>query len=721
MKQVALDMLLARYDEFKLDSIYLGQLCNEAIALKKFKQAVDWSISRTRLAKTSGEVDSALPQAILIINAAKATESVIQDLQAKENRNAVETCLLVEMLERSSSGEQAESILQISFAASKAAKETQDIQILARQRVRLAQGRRDWGSAAKAARELLDLPGGRKSSNVQQLIELYLRTSDDKSALQWIAEWKRLSPGSLAPWLIESRLLEQSGKTNESITVLRRASQKFPKDPELLAKLAQKYLRYDQPENAQRIFWRQYETSEKLADKLRWADQLARVANEEGEIFELVERFEERRKNNPQSIEPLLSIAQAHRIAGNYEDRRTALMKATLLKEDDLALSLELARLEESEGDWDKAIQTLERASVLDKTNQAKQKIAQLYLKYGETKKGLAQLLAIAGGADSTAKDIEKIAEPLMKNATWEELLDFLAPSLARFPNNFRLGYMAAIANEELGNTEVAKGQFLKLLRTDQEISTGNVAQGNQLQGYLKMFERSLPQKSIELLRMTVLTRTLAYSYRQEAAQVRRSSMPTRLKLPDDLESCYSFSLCHLYEIAGDLPSNERDELQRQLQRMGVENVKLLMADLFQEHILQNPLPWLEIDPDNKALLALAALATQDDDPELPPAVCLNGFKAYKDSFPTIGLIYALKLDQTQSENQARLAEVVERLKKIKEPDSLLIYYVAGRTSRFGKADEQDPLSKHRAVITNLLSDWYSKMPRNSGYVGLGF
>ena len=713
MNQVALDMLLARYNEFKLDSIYLGQLCTEAIALKKFPQAVGWATERVRLTEANGEIASALSQALQIIDGANASESVLQKLRQKNDRNAVETCLLVELLERSSLSDEAESVLQASLESSKAAKRNQDVQILAKQQVRLARGRRDWDSAASAARALLDLPGGRKSQNVKQLVELYSRANDNESALNWIAEWKRLAPGSLLPWLNEAALLDCDGKSSESIAVLRRAFQKFPDDSYLAGRLAQKYRRDGQSENARRILWRQYEQAEILSEKILLAEQLARVADDKNETDQLVKKFEKRRKSNPQSIEPLLSIAQVHRIAGNYEGRRAALIEATRLKKNDLPLLLEIASLEESEGDWEKAIQTLERASVLDKTNQSKQKIAAIYLEYGETKKGLAWLLEIAGGANSTADDIERISEAIIQTGDWEELLVFLEPNLARFPDNYRLGYLHAIANEELGNTDAAKRQFLRLLQADREVSPApaNLNQTSYMQNELSELEGTFPQRAISLLVFLSETPELAYRYRAIQPGGFRSTT-SAMGLPTDLESCHEFALCHLCEIARDFSEDAKDKLQSQLERIGVEDSKLLMADGL-DMILLDPIVLLDVDPDSEVALAVLMVMTIWEGGRLPETVYLKAFEAFKESYPGISFVAAIKLDQTKPENQARLAEAVKQLSTIDEPNESIFSLVAAFWGFEQELNERDLLEKHKGELDRLLQNWYPKVTQS--------
>ena len=705
LNQVALDMLLARYDEFKLDSIYLGQLCTEAITLEQFPQAVEWATERVRLAKTSGDVESALPPAILVITSANQTDSVLERLQKKKNRTAAETCLLVEMLERGLLTQEAEALLLKSFAASKAANSNQDNLIFARQRVRLYRGRQHWAKAAVAARELLDLPGGRRSPNVQSLIELFARTNDNESALNWIAEWKRLSPNSLAPWLSEVALLEQAGKNDASIATLRRATQLFPDDPGLFERLANRYRDSGQTENAQHIFWRQYEASEKLSDKIRWVEQLANLAKDADEIDQLVNSFQERRKNNPRSVVPLFSLALTHRIAGNQEQWRAALSAAARLKRDDLSLLVEIARQEESEGDWKKAVQTLEQASLLDKSNQTEKEIARLYFENDDTEEGLARLLKLANSTNLTAKEVIEISQTIARGGYWEELLELTVTNLERFPNNYQLIYLIAIANEELGDTKTAKNQFLNLLQVSQQVPAAGRISNNKPRGLSSNLDQSLPQSAIDLQAALSKTRN-GYTYRPTNSYRSYTRLAPKVLLPSNPETCRQFSIGHLREIAGDLPQQELDNLHRQLEEVGVEDAKILLSNVSAEEIRKNPTVLLEIDPDSEAALAIAVSSTIRN-LVLSQDTYLKAFKTFKTSSPGISFIAASKLDQYSPENQKHLTEAINRVKSVEEPGPLLVASVSN-LARWSSNSE------HREVLNQLLfDDWYPKLFRN--------
>ena len=355
------------------------------------------------------------------------------------------------------------------------------------------------------------------------------------------------------------------------------------------------------------------------------------------------------------------------------------------------------------EGDWEKAIQTLKRASVLDKTNRTKRKIAQLHLEYGDSQEGLNWLLEIAGEANSTAEDIERISKSIVQNKYWQELLAFLAPNIVRFPDNYRLRYLAAIANEELGNTEIAKQQFIKLVQVDQEIPSTNTFNLKQFQKQQSTVKEALPQSAVDLKRILSVVPRSAYSYRSSNSRGPWGRLSTRLDLPGDLQECHEYSLSHLRVISQNLPQKELDELRGQLDQIGIENTHLLLADVYNLDLFKDPMALLEIDPDNKAALALAAVASREAD--LPQEVCLKAYDTFKESHPSLSLLAAFKLDQTNPENQTLLAAAIKRLENIKEPDSALISFIRTKSNR-----TTGPYEQHQEQFNQLLFDWYPKM-----------
>jgi hypothetical protein len=59
-----------------------------------------------------------------------------------------------------------------------------------------------------------------------------------RAALPWIAVWKKLLPGSAAPWLREADVHRDAGRHDEALAVLRRAAAIFENDTALRDRLA---------------------------------------------------------------------------------------------------------------------------------------------------------------------------------------------------------------------------------------------------------------------------------------------------------------------------------------------------------------------------------------------------------------------------------------------------------------------------------------------------
>ena len=731
--QAAFDLLNARYDEFKLDSIYLGQLCTEAIALKKFAEATPWSKQRVKLSKNYGDLETSVAQAVQIIKKTDTVDDEIKALEGAAKRGVPSTCLLAALLESTGDSERSDTLIQTAIDSIRGGAEVEsrvaDLQMLASQQVRMLKSRQDWTAAAAAVKAMIEMPGGRKSVNIQQLVELYLRDGNLESALNWTGEWKKISPGSLLPWFNESQILTRMGRSEDSINVLRVAAQKFT-DPELYARLADRYVSNGQYKDAERIYWRQYDESEKLSDKLRWAEQLANLNIELGETSEFFKRLEERQRSNPNSIEPLLALAQAHRIADNYEERRKWLLEATRVQPDNLPLLQEIARLEESEGEWEKAIATLRTAEKLDSTSRTKQKIARLYLEYGESQKGFSILLEIAGGSQANAREIEKIVDAIFGTGEHEEALRFIRPQIERFPNDYRLVYQLGVIQEELGLLDEATQSFISVLKMKSDIS-GLIkpANNNQFRMQISAIEGMMPKELMEILGLVYVEGT-AYAHREDGgygggfSPLGGAHTPgVNIQLPYKAEDSHNYATCHLVQIARELEEDAVTALTTNLKNVGVQNAELLFSfEGSMSQIFEDCTSLLEEFPDNKALLASSIMSSMRGPGGSGGSdeTIVKAYETFKDSHPELAFLGAMSAANADEKHRGMLSESLEGMKEVETPSFITLSGVAQLLRMNSMGESNASLSKEQtAEVNQLLVKWYPKLQGSNNQMSM--
>ena len=705
--EAAFELLAARHDEFASDPIYLGQFVLEAIALKKFDDALPAARRRVQLARSASDLESAVAQAAQVSEKAEKTDDLIEELTNAPKRSIQHNCLLAELVERQGDSRRADEIL--------ANADDQDTLLLISQQIRLYTQRRDWTRAAEATKRLIELPEGRKTLYVRRLVELYERDYKIDEALRWVQEWKKLSPGSTMPWLTESRLFTSQGKANEAINTLRTAVQQFEDDPDVRARLAQTYVEAGKVADAERIYWRLYEDGKDLSSKLRWVQQLAQTAEFQGTTKQLIEKFEERRRTNRTSVEPLLALAEIHRVGHDYEDRRKALLEATRLKSDDLQLLYQIARIEEKEGDWERALATLQRAAKIDKTTRAREQMARLHLNYGNTDQGYAILFELAGSEKSDPRSAEAIAEAMMSVQDWQRAGEFLAPLAGKFTDDYRLHYLLGVAQEESGEVQAARETFLKILTMDKEIP-GLAAQAPQAPwvGFTGPLTTLVPQESIDYLQLGWMSE-IVYSHRNQ-----RGRMPSgmfgmgsgSIQMPYNAESGRQYALAHLVRMSQLMEEEEVKDLRDAMRENGIANSQVLLEISPSMQNMERMTQLAQKFPKEKGLVALSVLMNMEGRREGNADQAAAAYEMFKDSRPQLALMAAVQA-AARDETKAKLIDdALGSLSEAENPNLFLVMTISSSLGGrgFGPPSATKVPDEYRKKLTSLLLKWYPKL-----------
>lgn len=718
----AFELMLARKDEFADDSLFVSQLIDTATNLQKFDETVPWILLRLGSVRSGTDLESVITQALRVLPRLSDPNLLLDPVRTSAANSVPAACLQVELLERGGDQKGADEVLAAALRRIQAAasadsggdqrREAEEMLLL--QQVRLQTVRHDWTAAVNAAKALVELPGGRKSVHLRRLVELCQRDSRLEDALAWVEEWRRVSPGSLQPWLSQTRLLSDLGRPDDALQTLRQAARKFPDDPDLVAMLAERLSYSGRNDEAERLYWRQYEASENVADRLRWIGLLAELADSTGETEQLVRSLEERRKGNPESIEPLLALALVHRIAENYEERRAALLEANRRQPENLDLLLEIARMEENEGEWERALETLENAKRLDNTDRVQRMIAGLCLEYGETERALAILQDVAGGNEADPREVEKIVDSLIAAAEWERARDFLAPHAARLPDDFRLQYLAAVVDEELGDTATASAAFARLLTVEGEI--GGLKPNPGGTGFRRanreMLARALPSGFSEVIGILEQMEE-AYSHDDEYGYFRGGSNPAGIvSLPESDAHCRGLAFCHLIRLGESMPENERKEILDAVKRSGFPEVDLVieLAEARKGPGMIAPDLTARF-PDNDVALASSLLGWMGQ--ETTPEVLLRACERFDSAFPELAFLAAWQLASEDAQYVPLLEKALGRLRTLEQPTGLAFNGFAMREMR-GSGEPSAIPAGIENQINQLLVGWYPKLSQSS-------
>ena len=703
--EAAFKILEARYQDLKNDPVFLSQLCTVAIRLKKYDEAVDWAARRVQLVDQPVDMEPAVKDAATIITNSNQAISFAKQLDDKTQRSPQDNCLLAELLEREGDYEKVNTIL------------SEESDLILSQKIRILRLREDWKAAADSTKILLARSAGRKSAFLREMVALYRRAQLPEEARRWIPEWKTVSPGSTEPWVVEASMLREEGKPDAATEILRIAARKFEDDVDIRNELASRYVEVGKSDDARRIYLNLFENSDQLSDKIRWIGQIASIARNDGKMDQLIDEFRERRRNNRQSIAPLLALAEIHRSNGEYEERRLALLEASRLKPKDVNFILEIARIEESEGDWEAALKSLNRARSIDDSPKIQVRIAAMHLRNGDEEEGY-RIVKELGGKASDVEVFLKLADAIASRRDWGRLDSFLSSRIEEFRSDYRIHYLQGITLEELGENNAAADAYLRVLSIDKELASKKIKTKTSLNPYSK----SAPPgygKYINFLNSNYQ----AYQYGSGRSSYTYS--PSRIQmssgtigLPATLDLAHGYALAHLAQLRVLLDESELTALQEAVQNAAGQDAAILYQLDFDrsQYRLHIGTELLDKYPDNLPLHFLWVSRIQHIGTGEMKYI-KRCFKLFEKDYPSYSVhvgLAAVKVDPEAG--KVLFDKSMALLKNVTEPDVSCLQAIdtilQAQTNRGIELSE-----KHETMLRQKLIELYPKASKiNSQY-----
>ena len=720
----SLSWLELRYDQFENDISYLNQLCEEAIRQGLFEKSKLWLEKQLAMADRFSLIQDAVRQRIFIEKNNGTIEETIKELQSQASGSIQKTCLLSELLGYYRRETEAQNVLDKfirdanSLNIQDPARNSQK-EIALQQKIHLYSINKQWDRAADCTKKLIALKGTLNSAYIRELIDLYEKASQWDLAIDWIPEWKNASPGSAEPYLAESRILRKMNKLDTAIERLRAADQVLEDNKEIMSELASLYRSTNHQAEAYRIIWRLYDEADDVSDKLGYVRDLAAISRNMGNLDRLIAKIQEQKNNNRTSAVPLLALAEVYRQTDKYEERLQALMEATRIKPDDISLLNEIARIQESEGFWEQAAETLKQAMSLDTSNATKQKLARLYIQYGSEEEGYRLLFDIADNASINPLDVQTTVQMLIAETNWDIAEAYLDEVLPKFPDDYRLHYLYAICLEENGNSREALEKFIQILEMKKEIP-GNTAKStlSQQTTYLDQINQIAPPETAEILAVQqVLSQALSYRRSYENLPYwyypNRSRQSVNINLPKNVEDLPGFAIAHIISIINsdseysvfDIGAEMREAaIKRLTQEDNYSSLQFLLDanQINPENLTTSIVEMASKYPDNEAIQGLWVIYNSLDRDKDEKHV-RQVFEMFKDSYPSLACMLGLTYGSAEKPDSNILSESIDIFERLKSPSDYLI----SRCAQVLRTPNSLLTQEQQGVVANKLMDWY--------------
>ncbi|MDE0638040.1 MAG: tetratricopeptide repeat protein [Candidatus Poribacteria bacterium] len=348
------------------------------------------------------------------------------------------------------------------------------------------QGRRDEAIAIYT--HLTDIDSTNAREYHANIANAYLKGMDFEAAIDAAKQVIAHSPRNPEGHQLLAEIAKQSANYEAAIDSYKQAIRLRPEAIDIRTELAALYNRSGNSRQAIAQYWRCWELSDNISDKISFIKPLTEAYYDLGRRGELEEKLKQMAKSNTSGVGPVLALAQVYRIEGDLSKAQFQLARALDRQRENSELLSQLVDISLDLGDIQEALTYQQRLVMANPDPIHQQKLGELLFDVGREQEAVQAWSKVLHAKNQTLEAEVKLARLLIRHGLLEEALfalDSAAEKISGKDAHLAL-YQIGATLVEINESERAIPHFQRIIAMPEPAadSTATTASNNTTTSY---------------------------------------------------------------------------------------------------------------------------------------------------------------------------------------------------------------------------------------------
>ena len=315
------------------------------------------------------------------------------------------------------------------------------------------QNRRDDASAAY--RHLITIDSANTREYYTNIARAHLNAMDFDAATEASKQVVAHSPRNPEGHQMLAEIAKQSGNYDGAIDSLKQALRLRPEAIDIRSELAATYKLSGKPRQALAQYWRCWELSDTVNDKLAFVKPISEAYYDLGRRSEFEEKLKQLSKSNTSSVGPVIALAELYRMEGDLPSARFQLARALNRERENPDLLAQLVNISVDLGDNQDALTYQQRLVKVQPDPSHQRRLGELLFDAGREQEAIQAWTKLLHAKNQTLEAEVKLATLLIRHGLPDEALFVLDRAAEKITGNpdahialYQLGVVLVRMNE---------------------------------------------------------------------------------------------------------------------------------------------------------------------------------------------------------------------------------------------------------------------------------